>query len=54
MNRDVPYTATIVPLPDGDSLAARTESFRSAMNVSTMEIVSRCDAHWWVDRHMEG
>lgn len=38
---NVPYTATIVPFPDGATFASLTESLRSVMNVSTIDTVSR-------------
>lgn len=49
MNREqkrpnnVPYRATIVPLPDGLSFASFTASFRSAINVSATGTVKRCE-----------
>lgn len=40
-NKNIPYKATIVPLTDGFTFASLIESFKSAMNVSTIETVSR-------------
>jgi uncharacterized protein YPO0396 len=38
---DIPYKETMVPFLEGDTFTSFTASFRSAMNVSTIDTVKR-------------